>query len=154
LRRHQSTSPRSGAYTRCPLIRGRINFELARELLTELKELGVRLALDDFGTGHSSLRHLQMLSFDKIKIDRSFVHNMNGSLENGKIVAAVVGLGHSLGLPTVAEGVEDAATAAALRDMGCDIGQGWLFGRPLPEAEAGALARGGVAGLPLQVFSA
>jgi diguanylate cyclase (GGDEF)-like protein len=121
------------------------NFELARELLTELKELGVRLALDDFGTGHSSLRHLQMLSFDKVKIDASFVRNMNSCSESGKIVAAVVGLGRSLGLLTVAEGIEDAATAATLKDMGCDIGQGWLFGQPATEAEVGALARDGVA---------
>jgi diguanylate cyclase (GGDEF)-like protein len=121
------------------------NFDLARELLTELKELGVRLALDDFGTGHSSLRHLQMLSFDKVKVDASFVRNMNSCLESGKIVAAVVGLGHSLGLLTVAEGIEDAATAGTLKDMGCDIGQGWLFGQPATEAEAGALACDGIA---------
>jgi len=119
------------------------NFELARELLSELKELGVRLALDDFGTGHSSLRHLQMMSFDKVKVDASFVRNMTSSPESGKIVAAVVGLGHSLGLLTVAEGIEDAVTAAALKNMGCDIGQGWLFGQPATEAEAGALACGG-----------
>ena len=117
------------------------NFELARELLTELKELGVRLALDDFGTGHSSLRHLQMPSFDKVKVDASFVRNMSSCLESGKIVAAVVGLGRSLGLQTAAEGIEDTVTAAALKDMGCDIGQGWLFGQPATEAEAGALAR-------------
>ena len=123
------------------------NFELARELLTELKELGVHLTLDDFGTGHSSLRHLQMLPFDKIKVDASFVRNMHISPESGKIVAAVVALGRSLGLLTVAEGIEDAAIAAALRDMGCHIGQGWLFGQPLAEPEAGALACGEMAAL-------
>jgi diguanylate cyclase (GGDEF)-like protein len=116
------------------------NFELARELLTELKELGVHLTLDDFGTGHSSLRHLQMLPFDKIKVDASFVRDMHISPESGKIVAAVVALGRSLGLLTVAEGIEDAVIAIALRDMGCHIGQGWLFGRPLAEPEASALA--------------
>jgi diguanylate cyclase (GGDEF)-like protein len=116
------------------------NFELARDLLTELKELGVHLTLDDFGTGHSSLRHLQMLPFDKIKVDASFVRNMHCSPESGKIVAAVIALGRSLGLLTVAEGIEDAATAFALRDMGCHIGQGWLFGQPLAEPETGALA--------------
>jgi diguanylate cyclase (GGDEF)-like protein len=123
------------------------NFDLARELLIELKELGVRLALDDFGTGHSSLRHLQKLPFDKIKVDASFVRNMNSCLESSKIIAAVVALGRSLGLLTVAEGIEDAATAAALRGMGCDIGQGWLFGHPLAAAEAGVLARDGAAGM-------
>jgi diguanylate cyclase (GGDEF)-like protein len=123
------------------------NFELARELLTELKELGVHLTLDDFGTGHSSLRHLQMLPFDKIKVDASFVRNMHISPESGKIVAAVVALGRSLGLLTVAEGIEDAVIAAALRDMGCHIGQGWLFGQPLAEPQAGALACGEMAAL-------
>jgi diguanylate cyclase (GGDEF)-like protein len=123
------------------------NFELARDLLTELKELGVGLALDDFGTGHSSLRHLQMLSFDKVKVDASFVRNMTSSPESGKIVAAVVGLGRSLGLVTVAEGIEDAVTATALTDMGCHIGQGWWFGQPSTEAEAVVLARDGAARL-------
>jgi diguanylate cyclase (GGDEF)-like protein len=118
------------------------NFELARELLTELKELGVHLTLDDSGTGHSSLRHLQMLPFDKIKVDASFVRNMHISPESGKIVAAVVALGRSLGLLTVAEGIEDAVIATALRDMGCHIGQGWLFGQPLAELATSALACG------------
>jgi predicted signal transduction protein with EAL and GGDEF domain len=115
------------------------NFELARDVLAELKELGVHLTLDDFGTGHSSLRHLQMLPFDKIKVDASFVRNMHCSPESGKIVAAVIALGRSLGLLTVAEGIEDAATAVALRDMGCHIGQGWLFGQPVAQPETGAL---------------
>ena len=115
------------------------NFELARDVLTELKELGVHLTLDDFGNGHSSLRHLQMLPFDKIKVDSSFVRNMHCSPESGKIVAAVIALGRSLGLLTVAEGIEDAATAVALRDMGCHIGQGWLFGQPVAKPDTGAL---------------
>jgi predicted signal transduction protein with EAL and GGDEF domain len=100
----------------------------------------VRLALDDFGTDHSGLRHLQMLPFDKIKADASFVSNMNSCLESSKIVAAVVALGRSLGLLTVAEGIEDAATATALKDRGCHIGQGWLFVQPSAAAEAGVLA--------------
>lgn len=115
------------------------DLDLARTLLGELKALGVRLALDDFGTGYSSLRHLQMLPFDKIKIDASFVGAMANDVESRKIVAAVVGLGHSLGLPTVAEGVEEPETAALLRGLGCDVGQGWLFGRPGPAEAASAL---------------
>lgn len=106
------------------------DLDLARTLLTELKTLGVRLALDDFGTGYASLRHLQTLPFDKIKIDKSFVAAMTSDAESGKIVSAVLGLGRSLGLSTVAEGVETVETASYLRDLGCDIGQGWLFGRP------------------------
>ncbi len=119
------------------------DFGLAREILGELKALGVRLSLDDFGTGYSSLRHLQALPIDKIKIDAGFVRSMAESAESRKIVAAVVGLGQSLGLPTVAEGVEDAAAAGLLAGLGCNVGQGWLFGRAMPEGEATALAGGG-----------
>ncbi|MCW6512835.1 putative bifunctional diguanylate cyclase/phosphodiesterase [Lichenifustis flavocetrariae] len=104
---------------------------LARASLGQLKVLGVRLAIDDFGTGYSSLRHLQSLPFDKIKIDRGFVAGMADNIDSGKIVSAVVGLGRSLGLVTVAEGIETETIAGLLRDLGCDIGQGWLFGRPV-----------------------
>ncbi|MFC4167308.1 putative bifunctional diguanylate cyclase/phosphodiesterase [Teichococcus aestuarii] len=116
------------------------NFDLARELLGALKALGIKLSLDDFGTGYSSLRHLRALPFDKIKVDRDFIRDMTQSSESSKIVAAVIGLSHSLGLPAVAEGIEDAGTATRLAEMGCDIGQGWLFGRPVAEAEAARLA--------------
>ena len=112
---------------------------LARRLLEEIRALGVRLALDDFGTGYSSLRHLQLLPFDKLKIDQSFVGAMASDRESAKIVSAVVGLGHSLGLSTVAEGVETEEVAALLRELGCDIGQGWLFGRPVPAHRITAL---------------
>jgi len=105
---------------------------LARDVLIEVKSLGVRLALDDFGTGYSSLHHLKMLPFDKVKIDASFVGAMTRDPGSRKIVSAVVGLGQSLELTTVAEGVEDQETAAMLRELGCDVGQGWLFGRPVP----------------------
>jgi len=115
------------------------DIDLARDLLGELKALGVRLALDDFGTGYSSLRHLQLLPLDKLKIDAGFVRVMDTDLESRKIVAAVVGLGHSLGMVTVAEGVEEARTASLLQDLGCDIGQGWLYGRPGAAETASAL---------------
>ncbi len=105
----------------------------------EIKALGAKLALDDFGTGYSSLRHLQVLPFDKLKIDASFVGAMANDRESAKIVSAVVGLGHSLGMLTVAEGVETEETAELLRGLGCDIGQGWLFGRPVPAHEIDAL---------------
>ena len=112
---------------------------LARRLLEEIKALGVKLALDDFGTGYSSLRHLQLLPFDKLKIDQSFVGAMATDRESAKIVSAVVGLGHSLGLSTVAEGVETEEVAELLRGLGCDVGQGWLFGRPVPAHRIAAL---------------
>ena len=108
------------------------DLDLARRLLDELIGLGVSLALDDFGTGYSSLRHLQALPFRKIKIDQSFVAGLGDGAESDKIIAAVVGLGHSLGLRVVAEGVETEQVAEAVRVLGCDIGQGWLFGRPGP----------------------
>ncbi len=115
------------------------DLDLARDILFELKALGVRLALDDFGTGYSSLRHLQMLPFDTLKIDASFVGAMVRDVESRKIVTAVVGLAKSLGLAIVAEGVEEPETAAMLRELRCDVGQGWLFGRPGSPEAAGTL---------------
>jgi PAS domain S-box-containing protein len=102
----------------------------AKAVAHELKELGCKLALDDFGTGYSSLRHLESLPFDKLKVDRSFVSSMTAVRESRKIVAAVVGLGQSLGLTTVGEGVETPTQASMLLWLGCDLGQGWLYGKP------------------------
>ncbi len=115
------------------------NMELALAITGELKELGVRLALDDFGTGYSSLRHLHSLHLDEIKIDQSFVQSMSYRRESRKIAAAIVGLGHSLGLTTVAEGVEDKAHADMLFYLGCELGQGWLYGAPVTAAELPAV---------------
>lgn len=106
------------------------DLDRARAVVRELKALGCRLALDDFGTGYSSLRHLEALPFDKLKVDRSFVRSMTEARESRKIVAAVLGLGQSLGLTTVAEGVESASQASMLLWLGCDLGQGWLYGHP------------------------
>jgi PAS domain S-box-containing protein len=108
------------------------NTEHASRIANELKEQGSRLALDDFGTGYSSLRHLQLLPFDELKIDASFVRSMTHTRESRKIAAAIVGLGNSLGLVTVAEGVESQTIADMLLWLGCDIAQGWLYGRPVP----------------------
>jgi PAS domain S-box-containing protein len=111
------------------------NTEYASRIANELKEQGSRLALDDFGTGYSSLRHLQLLPFDELKIDASFVRSMTHTRESRKIAAAIVGLGNSLSLTTVAEGVEDQVIADMLLWLGCDLGQGWLYGRPVPPAQ-------------------
>jgi PAS domain S-box-containing protein len=108
------------------------NTEHAARIANELKEQGSRIALDDFGTGYSSLRHLQLLPFDELKIDASFVRSMTHTRESRKIAAAIVGLGNSLSLTTVAEGVESQTIADMLLWLGCDIGQGWLYGRPIP----------------------
>lgn len=107
----------------------------ATAVAQQFKVLGCRLALDDFGTGYSSLKHLHALPFDELKVDRGFVSTMTTDRESRKIVAAVVGLGQSLGLTTAAEGVETREQVDMLFRMGCDIGQGWLFGRPMPAPE-------------------
>ncbi len=108
------------------------SIEVAQAVTCELKELGCNLVLDDFGTGFSSLRYLQSLPFDTLKVDASFVRSMSEERESRKIVAAIVGLGHSLGLNIVAEGIETAEQAEALSVLGCRMGQGWLFGKPQP----------------------
>jgi PAS domain S-box-containing protein len=111
------------------------NLNKAKTIAHELKTAGCRLALDDFGTGYSSLAHLQALPFDELKIDRSFVSSMAKTRESRKIVAAIVGLGHSLGLITVAEGVETEQQADMLLWLGCEVGQGWLYGKAVPADE-------------------
>lgn len=108
------------------------NIEAARALLQSLRNLGVRIALDDFGTGYSSLRHLRELPFDTLKIDRSFVSAMNASEEALSIVKAIIQLAKSLGLSVTAEGIETEAQAMMLQALGCQRGQGFLFGRPSP----------------------
>lgn len=113
-----------------------------RAMLAELKALGVRLALDDFGTGHSGLRELQALPFDVIKIDAGFVRAMASDTGARKIVAAIIGLGESLGLPVVAEGIEEEVDIDFLGRLGCDMGQGWLLGRAVPAEQAMLLTHG------------
>jgi EAL domain-containing protein (putative c-di-GMP-specific phosphodiesterase class I) len=102
----------------------------AQEVAGDLKARGCRLALDDFGTGSSSLNNLHALPFDELKVDDSFVRKMTKSQECRKTVAAVIGLGQSFSLTTVAEGVESEEQASQLTSLGCDLGQGWHFGKP------------------------
>jgi EAL domain-containing protein (putative c-di-GMP-specific phosphodiesterase class I) len=109
--------------------------------LRQLRDLGVRLVLDDFGTGYSSLSYLKHLPLDTIKIDRSFVAGLDGETDRS-IVDAVIALAHGLRISVVAEGIETEAQFEVLRAMGCDVGQGYLFARPLPAAEAGRLLSG------------
>ncbi len=115
------------------------NIEIAQIISRDLKAMGCRLSIDDFGTGYSSLRHLQVLPFDKLKVDRSFVQSMTRERESRKIVAAIIGLGHSLGLITVAEGVETEEQARTIQLLGCQLGQGWLYGEPMPAESIQAL---------------
>jgi predicted signal transduction protein with EAL and GGDEF domain len=109
------------------------------EHLRSLQDLGVRVALDDFGVAHSSLSDLRVFSFDKIKIDRSFVAEMEISQESAAIVAAIAGLGRSLGAVTTAEGIETQRQADLARAAGCIEAQGYLYSRPVPVAEIRAL---------------
>jgi EAL domain-containing protein (putative c-di-GMP-specific phosphodiesterase class I) len=102
------------------------------QTLARLRELGVKLSIDDFGTGHSSLSQLQQTDVDILKIDQSFVSQMDHSVSSAAIVSAIITVGHALGLTLVAEGVERPEQAAMLREQGCDGAQGWLFGQPLP----------------------
>jgi EAL domain-containing protein (putative c-di-GMP-specific phosphodiesterase class I) len=103
--------------------------------LAELKSLGVRLAIDDFGIGYSSLSYLARLPFDIVKIDRSFVEQMDRDGAENVFVAAIVQLAKSLDIRTIAEGVEHEWQLDILRDLGCDAAQGYLIGRPAPPQE-------------------
>jgi EAL domain-containing protein (putative c-di-GMP-specific phosphodiesterase class I) len=109
--------------------------ERAREILSELRRLGVRVAVDDFGTGYSSLAYLRELPIDELKLDRSFVTPMSGDSRAAAIVESTIGLAHSLGLIMVAEGVEDGETADRLARSGCDQAQGYFFSKALPPAQ-------------------
>ncbi len=102
------------------------------DLLTRLKELGVGLAIDDFGTGYSSLAYLHRFPADVIKIDRSFVERIGVSESDAELLRTIVQLGQSLRMVTVAEGVETAEQALALKGMGCEFAQGFHFHRALP----------------------
>ncbi|NRD90698.1 GGDEF-domain containing protein [Sphingopyxis sp. BSNA05] len=115
------------------------DLDVARNVIVSLKNQGINISLDDFGTGYSSLRHLSELPFDKLKIDRSFVHGIETNSASQSIVRAVTALAHNLGLQVTAEGIETYDNAKSVMDSGCDIGQGFLYGRP---------SRGGQLALP------
>jgi diguanylate cyclase (GGDEF)-like protein/PAS domain S-box-containing protein len=106
------------------------DFTRALNLLRRLKALGIRIAMDDFGTGYSSLSYLQSFPFDKIKIDRSFISNLETTPQSAEIVRAVLSLAHALNMPVVAEGVETEAQRAFLAREACEQMQGYLVGRP------------------------
>ena len=117
------------------------NTDAAMATLRQFKDLGVHIAMDDFGTGYSSLGYLQKFPFDKIKIDRSFVSALETRTDADAIVRAVVGLGHSLGMRTCAEGVETIEQLAFLKREGCDEVQGYYFGKPMPARDFERLVR-------------
>ena len=128
--------------------------EATLAILRELKALGIGVAVDDFGTGYSSLAYLKRFPLDTLKIDGSFVRDLDAAAErDGAIVSAIIAMGESLGLGVLAEGVETRQQAARLHEMGCNVMQGFLFSRPVPAEEVpalvkslGAVARASVAG--------
>ncbi len=114
-------------------------------VLTRLRASGVRLALDDFGTGHSSLSYLRRLPFDRIKIDRSFITDIVTSADCAAIVKSTIGLARDLGMEVTAEGIETAGQLAKLAALNCPEAQGYLIGRPMPEAQIAAYLTTGFA---------
>ena len=110
-------------------------------LLHQFRALGIRIALDDFGTGYSSLSYLRGFPFDKIKIDRSFICDVDTNQDSNLIVGAIISLARNLGMVSVAEGVETPQQLATLRDQGCRKVQGYLFSKPCPGGEVPALIR-------------
>jgi diguanylate cyclase (GGDEF)-like protein len=129
------------------------NDEHVHDMIQSLKAIGLKLALDDFGTGYSSLSYLQRVPFDKIKIDRSFVSGASDpSSRNAALIRAMVGLASDLNMQTTAEGVETKDELQLVRDLGCSLVQGYIFGRPMPSEQAAALASKGSAALPGSQF--
>jgi EAL domain-containing protein (putative c-di-GMP-specific phosphodiesterase class I)/CheY-like chemotaxis protein len=132
---------------------GRLIFELTEtsamedpvaslDLLTRLRMKGFQLSIDDFGTGYSSMVQLARLPFSEIKVDKSFVMHCETSAESRAVIKSIVDLGHNLGLRATAEGVESEGGLAFLREIGCDLAQGYFIARPMEEAQALAWAQG------------
>ena len=111
------------------------NLDSVRTVLNRLRGSGTRVSIDDFGSGYSALSYLRDLPADEVKLDRSFISSILFDGRAAAVVSAVVELAHSLGLTTVAEGIENAATADRLRELGCDVGQGFYFSPPLTADE-------------------
>ena len=113
-----------------------------RRVIAQLKQIGVDLSLDDFGTGHSSMDYLKFLPVDELKIEKRFVAGLLTDHRDRAIVTAITQLGHDLGLRVVAEGIETREQRDLVRELGCDVGQGYWFGRPRPMSAATPQAAG------------
>ncbi len=110
-------------------------FERSKRMIADLHGRGVQVSMDDFGAGFTSLAYLVDLELTEIKLDRAFISGLAGAERRRELVGSTIRLCHSLGLRVVAEGIEDAATLEALRSLGCDLGQGYHIGRPMPAPE-------------------
>jgi diguanylate cyclase len=128
-------------------------------MMAQLRVLGVRFSIDDFGTGYSSLAHLRRLPVDEVKIDRSFIKELEAQRDDEVIVSSTINLGHALNLKVVAEGVEEASSWTLLRQLGCDLVQGYFVSKPLPVQEFTDWTRARIAShgrleAPAEVFDA
>ena len=117
------------------------DLNLANEVAADLRELNCTLALDDFGAGYSSLARLRQLPFSELKIDRSYVMNCDSDPLNAGLCETIVELGKRFGLKTVAEGIETMHESHKLQGIGCDVGQGYLFAKPMPKGQLIGLMR-------------
>jgi diguanylate cyclase len=115
------------------------------ETLHKIKAMGVRLALDDFGTGYSSLSYLRRFPIDVLKIDQSFVRGLNVNSQDAQLISAIIGMGKSLELNIIAEGVETAEQLDFLRAQDCEEGQGFLFSKAVPAKDFAQLLQMGCA---------
>jgi diguanylate cyclase len=122
----------------------------ALAVLNRLRQMGVRLALDDFGTGYSAMAYLQQMPLHELKIDRRFITNLLVSRQDRAITRAVIDIAHALDMHVVGEGVEDAATLDALRELKCDEVQGYVLCRPVPVPELMAWLANRTGGSPAQ----
>jgi diguanylate cyclase (GGDEF)-like protein/PAS domain S-box-containing protein len=115
------------------------NTDHTRSLLRSLKNMGLKLSVDDFGTGYSSLAYLKQFALDALKIDKQFIDHLTTSQKDEAIARSIIQLGHNLGMQVIAEGVETAEQVESLQHLGCDVVQGFYFGRPVPAGEVGRL---------------
>lgn len=128
------------------------NDRTARTNLEVLKGQGITLALDDFGTGYSSLHHLRTLSFDKVKIDRSYIAKIVSCGKSRRMIEAIIKFTNSLAIPVLAEGVETMDQARILKELGCDLAQGWLYGKAVPNSELEKQVQGSAPAVPLPAY--
>ncbi len=115
-----------------------VNTRNAMSVITRLRGEGIRISVDDFGTGYSSLAYLRDLPVHDLKIDKSFVVNVAHRTKDFSIVRSIIDLAHNLDLRVVAEGIESSEVCSLLRDLGCDEGQGFYLGHPVPPADLAA----------------